>query len=60
MMNPFDKGSQKHEAYISGYTIGHAHAKCDMAAWASRRWTYAFRIGYSDGYFVGSGGLRSS
>jgi hypothetical protein len=58
-MNPYDKGSVNYDRYNSGYSVGKAHGSLNMAAWASRRWTYAFRIGYSDGYFVGTGGKES-
>jgi hypothetical protein len=59
MNNPYEKGTAKYERYNSGYAVGKAHGSLRMAAWSSRRWTYEFRIGYSDGYFIGTGGKES-
>ena len=59
MMNPFIKGSVNHASYISGYTVGKTHAEMGLQAISGRRIPYAYRIGYSDGYFVGSRGLPS-
>jgi len=57
MFNPFDKGSVAFERYQSGYTVGKAHAETNLQALSSRKWPIAYRMGYSDGYFIGSRGL---